>query len=165
MCVPIDPLTAIGFAFSALGSISQFAAGNNEADIGVRQANERNAAEQQAISNQQQEIEDLDAEEQTAIQREAAVLRGRVRVASGEAGLGGNSVLALLGDVDREAGLQTTNLDFTTKRRLRENIASRGRSNLATRQSIESTNLRRPSAIGAGLRIAGAGVDAFREGT
>lgn len=140
MCEPISATAMmwISIGTAAVSAYAQHETASAQADaIGVQQENER------------QEAHDVAEEELGVRVKEAREKRARARVAAGESGALGASFAASINqsiaDQDNMAALVSKNLAFTQR-----GIEDRANTALA--------GIRDPSALEAGLTIAGAGI-------
>lgn len=144
MCEPVS-LTILSIATAGVGLYAQSqTAKAQRKSIEAQQENERREAHESA-------------EEELGVRvREAREKRARARVAAGESGALGASFAASinqsLADQDASAALVQKNVAF----------AARG---IDDRASTAIAGIRDPSALEAGLTIAGAGVSGFNQGT
>lgn len=176
MCDP----ASIGLALSVTSNLVGVAGQNQSADAQAQTQRDNFRRQEVAANNSfmiqaQQENERL-AEEAAAdsaaiqdVQRDSLLAQAAARVAASEGGVSGLSVRALLDDFRRdEATFINRTLESArfredqTRRRLESAEATRqGRVNSAT----PTRPIKRPSFAGAALRIAGAGVDHWRDRT
>lgn len=96
MCTPLAGMMALGIATSAFQAVGQYQTASTQADIAESQWEADNRARQldylnqlNMIQNQQQEVNEAAAEDKSERALAAMKERARLRVASGEAGIGG----------------------------------------------------------------------------
>ncbi len=136
-----------------------------------RAAKEGQALAKQNFDNQQAQVQQQQQEENEAssqqiqqVQKEAAAGRAQARVASGEAGVTGLSVDALISDFSNQEADSLSTIkrnSFFKRRQLKMEqlgLRAQGMNQLA---STRYQPVRGPSAVGAGLSIAGQGLDAY----
>lgn len=120
--------------------------------------------QQTDIQNRAQEQSEADAQQVGQVKKEAAQARSQARVASGEAGVAGLSVDALLADFSNQEAESLGTIKrntFFRKRQLQQEqlgLRAQGMNQLA---STRFAPIRGPSSIGAGLSIAGQGLTAY----
>lgn len=145
MCNPALALAALSIGTTAVTVAQE-----------IKSAKAQNAA----ISNQLDQVIQQNKEDQTAQMndraRQARLEQGRIRVAAGEAGLQlGGSVAGLL----RDSAMQTALYD----QRVTLNTQHRTDAAIADANSMYS-QVKEPTAFGAGLRIVSAGVQGYLGG-
>ena len=158
MCAPLLiplALTAVSTIGGIFAAQSQANAANAAADQNNAFANENALLQQQGLSNQAEEINEVAAEEQSDAAREAMILRGKVRTAQGETGGYGNTSAALLRDVGFQEGLQVNRINANAGRKLRQTGLERKKINLDRRSRVASNNASRVSKTDTALQIAG----------
>jgi len=146
MCEPISATAMmwISIGTAAVSTYAQHETAKAQADaIGVQQENERTEAH---------DIAEEELGDRVKVAREK---RARARVAAGESGALGASFAAQinqsLADQDQDAALISKNLAF----------AQRG---IDDRANTSLSGIRDPSALEAGLNIAGAGISGYNQG-
>ena len=167
MCTPAAVAT---LAVSAATTLVEYSAARADYKAQVR-ANEATTQsitddrnfQLETLAAQQRELAQEASERKTEAAREAAILRARQLVSSSERGGLGNSAAALQRDVDFQAGLQTSRIDQQYDRDLAQNQRER-RATIARadNQAASIPAVRKPSALAAGLQIAGAGLSSYR---
>jgi hypothetical protein len=159
MCEPTTIMTALAVATTA----AEYLGASADADS--------KSADNQTYANSVAEQRDLDvlglatargetvanvSEDKSEMAREALVLRGKMAVANSERGGLGNSAGALMRDIDFQSGLQFARLDENHRRgadQYERDIEGVYRSADNNIKSIPE--VKRPSALAAGLKIAG----------
>jgi hypothetical protein len=140
-----DPITAtvLAVATTAAGTITQIQSAKAQ-EKAIR-------SQMEAAANENRQIASAELFDQA---RAARVEQGRVLAAAGEAGLNvtGGSLQTLLTDIAMQKTLQGD--------RTIANMESRHAQNVAEGESMLSQTTR-PTALGAGLQIASAGVSAY----
>lgn len=167
MCV--DPISMIGFTIGAAQQVFSYAGQVDAANEQNRMYAEnaaranRNAQDQMFQTQQRMLQEQASAEnEKFDLQREAREAKATAYAAAGESGVSGLSVDALLAEFDGRAAEGKDRIDQNTEWTMNQlNNEIKGiRSNAEDRiNSIQRAS--KPSFFDAGLRIAGAGVDAY----
>lgn len=145
MCEPVSALVALSVASTAASIVSE-----------ARAYKSQEAAIHQQLAQSEREINTKASAEVNERLREARREQGRVRVAAGEAGLRlSGSVGLLLQDSLMQAGLQNERI-----------LGNRGRELTAVRSEANSMLSRnqRPTLLGAGLRLASAGMQGYASG-
>ncbi len=173
MCGPAL-IPAIGLVVSAAGAVATYKAQSDAAETTENfqkaQAREGAASARESFDNQNKDIQARSREEDDAAsqairvnQQEAAKAKATARVASGEAGVSGLSVDALLNDFNRQED-DYTNSILTNRSigRRQEQGALKGirTGTQAQLSSLRYAPVRRPSYLTPGLQIAGAGLAA-----
>lgn len=168
MCGPAIPLiglaiTAASTAYSVDAQQKQAKAQDQSNQVQFQNsmtAYRSNLASIEVQRNQMQEDATEKVNRNNAAGRAATA---QARVAAGEAGVSGLSVDALLRDLAGEAAYDNTNVE---ENYLRNNVALNAkRENAYNMTASEINSLRTPVApdyVGAGLRIADAGLNAYR---
>lgn len=146
MCEPVTIMTGLSLAMAGVGVYSQNETAKAQADaIRVQQESER----KETLQRNEEELG-----QRVRASREARA-RARARVAAGESGAMGASFAASMNqslqDQDNDAALIQKNVAFS-------NRATDDRANTAF------AGIRKPSALEAGLTIAGAGVAGYDAG-
>lgn len=145
MCEPVTIMTTLAIASTAASLITEHKA-----------AKTQNRAIAEAYTAQQKEITQTQTAEINERQRQARKEQGKIRVAAGQAGLQfGGSVQALLTDSAMQSSLfnERVSLNADTRR------------DAATREANSMySKVEAPSILGAGLRLASAGANAFYSG-
>jgi putative ribosome biogenesis GTPase RsgA len=113
----------------------------------------------QAYQEQQKQITAQESNSMVDIQREAMRQQASLRVAAGESGVGGFSMLNILDDVYTQAGFESAKLQQNTDN-AREQSARELQGIRANTQS-GLNRIERPDYMGAGLQIAGSAVNTY----
>jgi hypothetical protein len=122
--------------------------------------------QQTDIQNRAQEQNEATAQQIGQVKKEASQARSQARVASGEAGVAGLSVDALLADFSNQESDSISTIkrnSYFQRRQLQQEqlgIRAQGMNQLA---STRYAPIRGPSAIGAGLSIAGSSLSAYNK--
>ena len=168
MCEPTTLIaisTALSVAGTAASAISQGQAADAQEAANARQAD---MIRQSSIANTDQSALQLDQEKEGAAQKiaqnneAAAQAIGTARVSAGESGVSGLSVNALLQDFAGQSAEYNQNVgknfkNFSQQNSIdRKNIDARSKGN-----QLGTPNA--PDYLGAGLKIAGAGVSGYRQ--
>jgi hypothetical protein len=158
MCGPLlIPLVTL--AISAAGtamSYSQQASQAKKQEQAIR-ADQENRYAAMAEKNNQTVRQEAGAllEVRRQQQREAA----SARVASGEAGVTGVSMDSILNDTFMQAGFESSRIIADTQARLKQNeLEAKG---IASQSESAYNSINRPSAVAAGLQIAGSALKAY----
>lgn len=176
MCDPASIGLALSVTSTIAGVAGQAQTANAEAKVQKENFRRQEEAANNAFMIQAQQENERLAEETAAdsaaiqdVQRDSLEAQAAARVAAGEGGVSGLSVKALLDDFRRD---EATFVNRTLESAKYREDQSRRRleSAAATRQSrvnsaIPTKPIKRPSFAGASLRIAGAGVDYWRDRT
>lgn len=145
-----DPITATVVALSVVSTASSIVAE-------TRAAKRQEAAIREQLAVSEQEINDKASGEINERLREARREQARIKVAAGEAGLQlGGSIDLLLQDSMMQAGLANA-------RTL--NNSSRELANVRAEANSMMSRVEKPTVLGAGLRIATAGLQGYSSGT
>ncbi|MFN3558943.1 MAG: hypothetical protein ACK4UQ_06610 [Brevundimonas sp.] len=146
MCEPVTILTTLAIASTAASIVTE-----------MKSAKRQNKAIGEAFTAQQAEIGRAQTAEINERQRAAQRERGRIRAAASQAGLqlGSGSIQAMLADSDMQAALsnERTSMNADTRREASAQEAN------SMYSRVES-----PSVLGAGLRLASAGANAYFSG-
>lgn len=166
-----DPMTmaigsfVIGAAQSVMqymGEMEQFEANERFRKENAERANENAKQEYNANLNRISQEQDASGAQKADVQREARAAVAKATVAAGESGVSGLSVDALLADFYGREGTYVDRLDqqtaWTTEQLAYEQKGVRAKA-IDRANSIQPATP--PSFLAAGLRIAGAGMDAF----
>jgi hypothetical protein len=159
MCAPALIIPAITLAVSAASATLSAKA---QADTSRKQKQAvRNNYEQQAATVAVQNKQTQAATTENVSERSRQALRdsAAVRVSSGEAGVGGLSVLSLLDNAQFNAGYDATRMDRNGANRIEQN--QRQLEGIRSGAKSSLNNITPPDYIGAGLQIAGSAVDAY----
>ena len=152
MCSPaaLPILTGIGAITSFIGQSAAAKAQDKQIQAGY-------ALQSEAFAAQRQEIQDTAETEISDRVRQAQIERGQLRVAQGESGLTGASHNRLERDVQFQAGADISRIQKNAENRTK--ASKREQAGARHRAKTNALQIRRPSIIGTGLQIAGAGVD------
>lgn len=146
MCEPVTIMTTLAVVSTAASIVSE-----------VKAAKGQEAAIRDQLAVAETEISDKASAEINDRLREARREQGRIKVAAGEAGLRlGGSIDLLLQDSLMQAGLAN---ERTIGNRDRELTAARAEANSML------SRVERPTLLGAGLRLASAGMSGYSSGT
>ena len=167
MCV--DPISLIGFTIGAAQQAFSYAgdvqAANEQNRLYAENAARatRNAHDQQFQTQQRMMQEQVAAgNEKIDIERDARAAKAKATAAAGESGVSGLSVDALMAEFDGRAAEGKDRIDQNIEWTLTQlNNEMKGiRANAEDRiNSVKRAS--KPSFFDAGLRIAGAGIDAY----
>lgn len=163
MCIPVIPL--IGLAISAASAVMAYQQGQKQTK--AAEASARNAAElnNQAYAQQAQQINQQASDAMSDRAREAMIERGRLRVISAESGVGDGS-----GSQDQltrqsyfDEGYDMSRIESNrSAKQDQAQLDARG-GQAATQSRLNAIEASKPSLIGTGLQIAGAGAAAYQK--
>lgn len=163
-------MAVTSFAISAASTVSGFigaqqaAADQNE----MYRDNARNAnedAKNKYVSMQQRMMQEqaAAAQQKQEAGRDARAARATALVAAGESGVAGNSIGALMQEFYGREAAYNDSVDANTEMTLKQMNAEMKGIKYQTQDRINSVaRARPPSFFDAGLRIAGAGFDAYK---
>jgi hypothetical protein len=146
-------------AISAAQTVMQTAAGQEQAKAQQR-AIAAGHDNQQALQNAQAlQINKQATEQQSAAAREMIQERARLSVASGEAGIAGQSVGLAINDASMRGGQNIAAIESNRASMIAQNRAEAAGMRANAQSKANSVDY--PSWIGAGLKIAGAGTSSY----
>jgi hypothetical protein len=158
MCEP-STLAMMSFALTAVSTVSSFFGAQQDADYQYAAADSEYIQLNQDLTDQSLEVDQSAGAEKSDIAIEALRAKGKAKVASSEnAGMGLTTQL-LLQDVYAQEGREQTAVE--TGRQRKQSQIEREREGLKNRYYQRTSQIQQPSLIGAGLQLAGAGVDAY----
>ena len=162
MCVAVPTALQIAsFAVSAVSAISQYQDGKNAAAAQQQMIEDGLAKDRAATARQYEEINRVSQDDSAHRHTEFLIDSARLKAIGAESGLAG----ATQDRVEQEAE-NTANTDLATiesnRQRQAEQAHSQGLAK-ATQASIQLSGIRRPSAMGAGLQIVGAGIKSYSD--
>lgn len=148
-----DPAT-IMLAVSAASAVASYAQQQDAARKQEHAAEDNYRAQQEQLAQQQKQVNEGAAQQESERARAMLIEQGRLRVASGEAGVYGNSVDRSMNESVFNAGTDITSIENNRRNGILQSGAE-GNALRARAQGIINTS-QRPSLIGTGLQIAGA---------
>lgn len=140
-------------AISAAGTVYSAYQQNEQAKAQEKAAQDNYNAQMQQEAQKQTQINQGAAQQENERVRAAMIEQGRLRVASGEAGIGGNSPDAQLRESMFNEGTDITTIENNRRNGILQ-TGNEANSLRAKAQGIVNTS-NRPSALGTGLTIAG----------
>ena len=161
MCAPPLIMMGVSLAISAASTGIQMAAQKDtarkqraamEADYANKQEAAKAQADQTYAANSEQ------ASERT---RQARREESAARVAAGESGLAGNSVMSLLDSTQFNAGYDIARIDKNNANALDQQ--TRELKGIKANTASNINNIRQPDYIGAGLKIAGDAMTSYSQ--
>lgn len=168
MCEPVS-LAIASFAVSAASTVSGYMAQSQAADQqnALYEANRKNAIAahedtNRALTNRQSQEMDAAAAEKFDVALDAKKARATNVVAAGEAGVSGLSVEALLREFSGREARYVDRVDENLDMSMAQLQDEKRASGFRTVDRINSVQRAvKPSFLDAGLKIAGAGLDAY----
>lgn len=147
-----DPAT-IMLAVSAASAVASYAQQQDAARKQEHAAEDNYRAQQEQLAQQQKQVNEGAAQQESERARAMLIEQGRLRVASGEAGVYGNSVDRSMNESVFNAGTDITTIENNRRNGILQ-TGNEANSLRAKAQGIVNTS-NRPSALGTGLTIAG----------
>lgn len=158
MC-ELTTLAYMSFALTAASTVSSFFGAQQEADMQYSAADSEYIQLNQDLDSKATEIDQSAGAEKSDIAIEALRAKGKARVSSGENQGTGLTTQLLLQDVYAQEGREVTAVE-TGRQRSQKQI-DRDREGLKNRYYQRTSQIKQPSLIGAGLQLAGAGIDTY----
>lgn len=160
MCEPTTIAAVLAIGSQVIGHAQQERRADNLTSI-FRQDQ---ALSEQALTEQQEQVSDQAEQKTSDAIRKARIERARLRVASGEAGLGQVTAGRITDQPLFDLGMDISRIEKNRKNRTRQIERKKQSNRISTRRKVAS--LDRPSLIGTGLKIgttaaAGASAGAF----
>lgn len=159
MAAPMALMAIASFAVSAVSAVAQYQQGKQAAKA-QDTANRANYEQSMVTANEQQrQINAKSADEMYDRARQALIDRGRLRAASGESGVMGNSLDRITNEQYFVYGSDIASIEANRSNAINQSqLEKQGiRANIQGR--INTTE--RPSKLGTGLQIAGAALNAY----
>lgn len=158
MCPPAVLMVA-SLAISAATTMMSVEEGNKAAQRQQDAIDDAAAKERAATARQYQQIQESAMDSQAQRHTEYLIDSARLRAIGAESGLMGGTQERLEHEVENNAAADMATLE-NNRKNASENAASQGLAK-TTQANIQSAGIRRPSSLGAGLQIAGAGVKVY----
>ena len=158
MCDPTT-IAMAAFAITAASTYMQYEEGKSGAKRQEQAIQDGLAKDRAATSRLYEQINESAQDEQAQRHTEMLIDRARIRAVSAESGLAGSTFDRIEAENDNNA---STDMATIEKNRSRSVVNASSQSQArSTQASIQLAGIRHPSALGAGLQIAGAGVNAY----
>lgn len=158
MCGPAA-IAAASFAFSAVSTIAQYedqkAAAKAQADM----INHGNQLEQAALSRQYEEIQAVSKDDQAQRYKDYLVESARLKTIGAESGLYGATQDRVEQESQNNATTDMATIEANRQRQVES--AHTGGVSRANQASVQLAGIRKPSALGAGLQIAGSAASTY----
>lgn len=159
MCVALGAFgsifSALSTAMSVVTGVMDFFGGNEDADNQVTAIQQSYANQNAAYNERLKEISDETKSRKEDLAKEAAIRRGQIRVASGEAGVSGLMVDALLNDVTAQTGRAYARLDDQRRKAMQQTYRNQQGIAADAQSRVNAVNSERPSALGTAVQVAG----------
>ncbi len=157
MCAPA--LMVASLLLSAATTAVSYQEGKESAQRQQDAIDDASAKERAATQRQYQQIQESSMDEQAQRHTEYLIDSARLRAIGGESGLQGATQDRIEMEAENNASSDMATLE-SNRRNASENASSQALGR-ATQANIQSAGIRRPSSLGAGLQIAGAGVKTY----
>lgn len=160
MCIAAPLALALGsFAMSAVSAVAQYQQGRQDAKA-ADAANLANYNQAMVTANEQQrQVNMKAADDMNTRARQALIDRGRLRAAAGESGVMGNSIDRIANEQYYVYGSDIAAIETNRANAINQTQLEKQGIRASTQGRINTTP--RPSALGAGLQIAGAAFGAY----
>lgn len=161
MCLGPELVAALSIASTAASFVGQQAQASSQASYQAQVENNaaiERAQTQQAITNRQAQESIAANRNKMANQKEAAGKRSEIMVSAAAANISGNSVFNLIRDVYRQEGQNADTISFNNEMTIQQLQAEKDSANSTYSARTAFAPIQRPSIFGAGLEIAGAGL-------
>jgi ribosomal protein L29 len=150
-----DVVTALTIASSAFSYMQQSQAADAQQDAIEAAYN----AQTQQLADRYEQINQNSTDQVSERTREARAELARIRVAGAESGLGGVSQQRIEGESEMLRGTDIASIEGNRKNALK--AAQYGGQSAQLEGNARMAAVRRPSLVGTGLQIAGAGISAY----
>ncbi|MCP5268120.1 MAG: hypothetical protein H6943_03660 [Zoogloeaceae bacterium] len=158
MCEPTT-IAYAAFALTAISTVAQYQDANAAADAQTKMIEDGLAKDRAATARQYQEINEVAQDDSAQRHKEYLIEAARLKAISGESGLSGVSQERIEGEAEQNAATDIATIE-ANRRRQAESAHTQGLSK-STQAGVQLSGIRRPSALGAGLQIVGAGASAY----
>jgi pyruvate/2-oxoglutarate dehydrogenase complex dihydrolipoamide acyltransferase (E2) component len=152
-------MMGIGLASSVISSGLGMAAQADQADAQEAAIRDNQRRQQEAMKLRQQQQHEADSQAASELARRARVEESAVRASSGESGVAGNSVLALLNSGKVQLGMDTARVGTNAEARNAQNNLELQGINANSQSQIN--NIQQPDFIGGSLSIIKSGATAY----
>lgn len=159
MCEPTTIVMLAGLAISAASAVSQNKAQSKQAKINDKATQDAYALDQTQLAEKYRQDNDQLNQNQTERTKAALFERGKLNAAYGENGLVGASLDRILNQSDFNLGTDLSTMEANRANLTKQNMLE-GRGLRNTAQARLNSSIR-PSRVDTGLKIAGAGLDAY----
>lgn len=160
MCA-FAPIALASLALSAGGAIADYSAKGRAAAKNKTAALEEQTRTLNSLSLRQSEETDSAAHETENATRQTATLQGQANLSAAESGIAGNSVTALMGELERQRGLYTDNIAENLSRTMRQLQMEKLGVVAQTKNRI--TQAPAPSPFSLALRLGGQAFETFTQ--
>lgn len=152
-----DPVSMAMGALSVMSTMAQASAANQAADAQSEAAQMQYRENIKALEEQQQQINQQAADQQSIRALEAMKERGRLNATSGEMGVTGNSIDKALQESLFNEGTDISMIEANRKNGVIQNNRNMSAAGVQYQSAVNTANSWRPSALATGLQI-GTGV-------
>lgn len=157
MCNPVA-LAVAGLAVSAGGTVLGHVYQTKQANAQADAIEESSRQQMRAMAERQKQMNSAASDQMAERTRQALIERGRLRVASGESGLFDNSG-RLMAESFFNEGFDIASIESNRAAAVKQSEYEVG--GIRAQAKSAANQISRPSFIGTGLQIAGAGMDAY----
>lgn len=152
-------LSVASFAISAVSTMAQQRDASMSADAQKQMVLNGLARDRAATQRQYEEINKSAMDESARRRTEHLIDQARLRAIGGEAGVWGATQERIYGEAENDAEADLATIEGNRQRQA-EQAHTQGLAQ-STQAGVQLSGIRRPSAIGSGLQIVGAGVSAY----
>lgn len=158
MCPPAV-LAAASLAISAVSTVMQYESQKETAEQQEAMILDGQAKERAATQRQYQQIQESSMDEQAQRHTEYLIDQARIKAIGAESGLSGGTQDRIEAEAENSAATDMATIESNRKRQS-EQAASQGMAR-TTQANVQLSGIRKPSALGAGLQIAGAAMGSY----
>lgn len=154
-----EPTTIAMLTIAAVGAVTSHQQAQRAADATADSIEQSMQLAADTAAVQQGQINQQAADEKAQRSVEALAERGRIRAILGESGLAGNNASRIEGESYFNQGTDMASIESNRQAAIKQSQLDAQAGQAQSRTQLNS--LKRPSALGTGLQIAGAGLDAY----
>lgn len=158
MCEPTT-LSLATLAIGAIGSVVQYEEGQKSAAKQEQIIQDGLAKDRAATSRQYEQINEVAQDDSAQRHKEYLIESARLKAIGAESGLSGYTQDRIGQEAENNAATDIATIEQNRQRQA-EQAHTQGLSK-STQAGVQLAGIRRPSALGAGLQIAGTGVSAY----
>lgn len=152
-------VAVVGFAISAVSTIMQYQEQQSAADTQTKMIQDGLAKDRAATQRQYEEINKVAQDDSAQRHKEFLIDQARIKAIGAESGLSGTTQGRIEDEVANDAQTDLSTIEANRQRQA-ESAHTQGLAK-STQAGIQLSGIRRPTALGTGLQIVGAGASAY----